>query len=354
MLKRINIIVILIMCIALVTSCRVKEKTRYEAEFLNLFDTATMIVGYADNKEEFKNYTQIIYDTLSEYHKLYDIYNDYDGINNIKTINDNAGIKPVKVDKRIIDLLLFSKEEYKQTNGKTNIAFGSVLKLWHDYREEGIENLESASLPPIEELKKLNEHTNINDIIINIEESTVFLKDPKMSLDVGAIAKGYATEETSQKAINSGFTKGLISVGGNIRAIGTKQGNKNSDNNNEKWNVGIQNPDKSSDEKALKVIYLQDMSLVTSGDYQRYYTVNGKKYNHIIDTETLFPAEYFVSVTIICENSKKADSLSTAVFSMPYEQGKTLIDNLDNTEAVWIFDNGDIKYTENFEKFLSN
>lgn len=339
------------MSLTIFTSCNSKEKKRYEAEFLELFDTATMIVGYANSKEEFTKYSQIIYDGLNEYHKLYDIYNNYDGINNIKTINDNAGIKPVKVDKRIIELLIFSINEYKETDGKTNIALGSVLKLWHDYREKGIEYPELASLPPIEELKELNEHTNINDIIINEEESTVFLKDPAMSLDVGAIAKGYATEEVSQIAINNGFTNGLINVGGNILAIGTKQDNKD---NTVKWNVGIQNPDKSSEKKVLKIVYLENMSLVTSGNYQRYYTVNGKQYNHIIDTKTLFPATYFASVTIICENSKKADSISTAVYGMPYEQGKALVDNLDNTEAVWVFENGDIKYSDNFENYLSN
>lgn len=115
--KLIAIIIILTFSINL-AACGDKKKTRYEAEFLVLFDTVTKIVAYTETKEEFTEYSQLIYDNLKEYHELYDIYHDYPGKNNIKTINDNAGKKPVKVDKRIIDLLLFSKEWYKKLTVK--------------------------------------------------------------------------------------------------------------------------------------------------------------------------------------------------------------------------------------------
>ena len=336
----------MIMIIMNISACSNKEQTRYEAEFLELFDTATMIVGYANSKEEFTEYSQLIYDDLKEYHELYDIYNDYEGINNIKTINDNAGLKPVKVDKRIIDLINFSKEKYTITNGKTNIALGSVLKIWHDYRTEGIEDPEKATLPPIDKLESAAKHTDINNIVIDEANSTVFLNDTEMSLDVGAIAKGYATEQVSRNAKENGFISGIISVGGNVRGIGSKA------DSNEQWSVGIQNPDKESENNILKVVNLLDMSLVTSGNYERYYTVNGKRYNHIINEDTLFPSEYFASVSIICGNSGTADALSTAVFSMPFEKGLELINSLDNTEAMWVYTDGEIKYSENFEGFI--
>ena len=133
--------------------------------------------------------TQEIYDNLEEYHQLYDIYNDYKEINNLKTINDNAGIKPVQVDQRIIDLLTFSKDVYNKTNGKVNIAFGAVLQLWHDYRTEGVDNPEEAQLPPMDELIAASEHTNIEDLIINQEAGTVYIKDPDMRLDVGLLQR---------------------------------------------------------------------------------------------------------------------------------------------------------------------
>lgn len=331
------------------SACSNTKETRYEASFLELFDTVTQIVGYAKNEEEFTNYAQMIYDELKEYHELYDIYNDYDGINNIKTINDNAGIEPVKVDQKIIDLLEFAKEAYEETDGKTNIALGAVLSVWHDYRTKGIDDPENAELPPMDVLEEKIQHTNIEDLIINEEESTVYLQDPEMSLDVGAIAKGYATEQVSQYIEQQGLTHAMLSVGGNVRTIGTKF----LDNNEEEaWSVGIQNPDLESEDTNLYILNLENYSLVTSGVYQRYYTVDGKQYHHIIDPETLMPADYFLSVSIICRDSGKADSLSTAVFNMPYEDGLKLVESLDDTEALWVFEDGSMQYSSGFENFI--
>ncbi len=328
------------------TACSNTKKTRYEAEFLELFNTVTKIVGYSNTKEDFTAYAQLIYDNLKEYHELYDIYNNYDGINNIKTINDNAGIKPVKVDKRIIELLTFSKEEYQLTDGKVNVAFGSVLKVWHDYRTEGIEDPTNAKLPPKDILEENVKHTDINKMIIDEVASTVYLEDPEMSLDVGAIAKGYATEEVSNIAFENGFTNGMISVGGNVRTIGSKGDNKQA------WNVGIQNPNQEDVNTNLMILNLKDLSLVSSGVYERFYTVDGKQYHHIIDPTTLMPTEYFTAVTIVCKDSGVADSLSTAIFNMPYEQGLALIEDLPDTEALWVFKNGDIKNSSKFNDYI--
>lgn len=326
--------------------CGSVKKTRYEAEFLLLFDTLTKIITYTNSEQEFKQYSQLIYNSLKEYHELYDIYKDYPGINNIKTINDNAGIKPVKVDKKIIDLLLFAQDGYKKTDGKMNIAFGAVLKIWHTYRTAGIEDEVNAALPPMEELKEAAKHTDINKLIIDEANSTVFLKDPKMSLDVGAVGKGYATEQVCQIAIKNGFNSGVLSVGGNVRAIG----NKGVDN--QLWNLGIQNPDKEGDKSTVHIVYLTDLSLVSSGDYERYYTVNNKRYHHIIDPGTLFPSEYFSEVSIICKDSGMADVLSTAIFNMPFEKGLKVINDLPDTEALWVLKNGEIKYSDDFKKFI--
>ncbi len=347
MVRKIIASILMVLLTMNFAACKAAPKeTRYESDFLVLFNTVTKIVAYTESKEEFTRYSKLIYDELKEYHELYDIYNSYDGKNNIKTINDHAGIKPVKVDQKIIDLLLFSKDEYKITDGKVNIALGAVLKIWHDYRKEGIDDFENAKVPPRDKLEAARTHTDINKVIIDEVESTVFLEDPHMSLDVGAIAKGYAVEQVAKLAIENGFESGLISVGGNVRAIGHKGQSK------EVWNVGIQNPEKDAAQPILKVVYLSDMSLVTSGNYERYYTVDGKKYHHIIDTETLFPSEYVTAVTIICPDSGVADSLSTAVFNMSFEEGLAFIDDLPDTEAVWILNNGDIKYSAHFKDLI--
>ncbi|MDD2494282.1 MAG: FAD:protein FMN transferase [Tissierellia bacterium] len=346
--KRVILIVCMVLFINITTACDINKTKRYEAEFLELFNTATQIVGYSENKREFESYTQLIYDELKAYHELYDIYNDYDGINNIKTINDNAGIKPIKVDKEIIDLIKFSKDAYVLTKGKTNIAMGSVLKIWHDYRTEGIDDPLNASLPPIDLLKEAALHTDINNVIVDEENSTVYLNDPDMSLDVGAIAKGYATERVSEVVKEKGFVSGILRVGGNVLTLDKKI------DSNEEWSVGIQNPDKDSEKHTLKTVNLSNKSLVTSGNYERYYTVDGKRYNHIIDPETLFPAEYFAAVTIICDDSGLADALSTALFTMPLEQGKELIESIPNTVAMWIFNDGSIVYSNHFEELIKN
>lgn len=324
------------------TACGTGRLTRYESQFLGVFDTMTTIVGYAHDKDEFTKYSQLIHDKLLEYHKLYDIYNNYEGMNNLKTVNDNAGKAPVKVDKRIIDLVEFSKDWYRKTDGKVNIAFGAVLSIWHDYREKGIDDPENAKLPPVEKLKEANRHTDINKVIVNEKDSTIYLEDPEMSLDVGAVAKGYSTEMVSRIAEENGFTSGLISVGGNVRALGSKI-------DGQPWNVGIQNPDLTSEQKEIKIVNARDSSVVTSGIYERYYTVDGKNYHHIIDPNTLFPSTYFKSVTILCKDSGMADALSTAVFNMPFKEGLQFIESLPDTEAMWIMGDGELKYSDHFK-----
>lgn len=149
------------------SSVSAPEQERYEATFMTLFDTVTKIVGYAESEEAFQATAQEIHDELLEYHQLYDIYKDYDGINNIKTINDCAGGEPVAVDQRVIDLLLFCRELYEATEGRVNTAMGSVLSLWHDARNAGIDDPENSALPEADALNKAAEHTGFEAIVID-------------------------------------------------------------------------------------------------------------------------------------------------------------------------------------------
>lgn len=312
---------------------------RYEATFLTLFDTVTTIVGYAETEEAFTDTAQAFHDELLEYHQLYDIYNEYEGINNIKTINDHGWEHPIKVDQRIIDLLLFSKELYTQTEGRVNIAMGSVLRLWHDARETGIADPSRAALPDQAALEQAAAHTDIDSIQIDVEESTVFLSDPEVKLDVGAIAKGYAVEQVCRNT-PSGL---LISVGGNVCPTGPKP------ESGQPWVVGIQDPE--DPEQYLHTIYVEDVSVVTSGDYQRYFTVDGVPYHHIIDPDTNYPAGYWRSVTILCRDSGVADALSTALFTLPQEEGQALLDAFQ-AEAMWVRQDGTILYSPGFQAYI--
>lgn len=318
---------------------------RYEAQFTDVFDTVTQIIGYAESEETFTEQISELKEQFDYYNQLYDIYNDYEGINNIKTINDNAGKEPVTVAPEIIDLLKLGKEAYEKTNGEVNIAYGSVLRLWHDYRESGTQDPENAALPPMEELENRAVHTDIDNLIIDEEASTVYLADPEMSLDVGSIGKGYAVQQVAEYAKEHGMEHLLISGGGNICVVGARE-------DGEAWRVGIQNPDLNSEEAYVQRVQLQDMSIVTSGNYQRYYEVDGKQYCHIIDKDTMMPAEHMASVSVIMQDSGEADAMSTALFNMEYEEGKSFVESMEGVEAMWILNDGTIKYSSGFSKYL--
>lgn len=315
-------------------------KKQYQATFLTLFDTVTTIVGYAETEEEFEKITEQIHEELEVYHQLFDIYNDYEGVANIKTINDQAGIAPVKVDGILVDFLLDCKEYYEMSGGVINVAMGSVLHLWHEERTDGIDDPESAKLPAEDALREAAKHCSFDTVIIDEEASTVYLEDSEQSLDVGAIAKGWATERVCESA-PSGM---LISVGGNVKATGPKP------EKNSPWIVGIQSPDEGNGEY-LHTVYVNQESVVTSGDYQRYYTVDGKRYHHIIDPDTLYPAEKWKAVSIVCEDSGLADALSTALFLLSQEEGQKLLDEV-NACAVWVNHDGEIFYSTGFEEFI--
>ena len=342
-MKRTATLILLLVLLCGCTAAPAKSNdtglNRYEATFLTLFDTVTTIVGYAETEEAFTDTAQAFHDELLEYHQLYDIYNEYEGINNIKTINDHGWEHPIKVDQRIIDLLLFSKELYTQTEGRVNIAMGSVLRLWHDARETGIADPSRAALPDQAALEQAAAHTDIDSIQIDVEESTIFLSDPEVKLDVGAIAKGYAVEQVCRNT-PSGL---LISVGGNVCPTGPKP------ESGQPWVVGIQDPE--DPEQYLHTIYVEDVSVVTSGDYQRYFTVDGVPYHHIIDPDTNYPAGYWRSVTILCRDSGVADALSTALFTLPQEEGQALLDAFQ-AEAMWVRQDGTILYSPGFQAYI--
>lgn len=331
------------------SGCSRKEKPelfRYQGSFLGVFDTVTSVVGYAPDKETFTAYMEMIQEELMQYHRLYDIYHDYEGMNNLKTVNDQAGKAPVIVDEKIIDLLTEAQQMYEETEGHMNIAMGSLLSVWHQYRSAGIDDPQHAELPPMEKLKKAAEHMDIEKMKIDKEASTVYLEDEEMRLDVGAVAKGYAVEQVGRRLEEQGIKSILLNVGGNTKAIGTKP-------DGSLWEVGIQNPDLKSEEAYLHVMELADQSLVNSGTYQRYYTVEGKQYHHIIHPEQLVPWNQYTAVTILCEDSGRADAFSTALFNMDPEEGKAWVERQDDVEAMWVYPDGREEYSSGFMKFFS-
>lgn len=315
------------------------QAKHYTATFLTLFDTVTTIIGPGESEAAFQAQAQQLHDQLEHYHQLFDIYHSYEGIANLKTVNDQAGIAPVQVDNAIIRLLTDCKEYYRLTGGKVNVALGSVLSLWHEARSDGIRDPLNAALPDPAALNEAADHGDINCLIIDPEASTVYLTDSKMKLDVGAIAKGWACQRVAETAP----TGMLISVGGNVCATGPKT------EAGDPWIIGIQDPDQASSN--LHTLYVPQGSVVTSGDYQRSYTVDGKAYHHIIDPATQMPGTLWRSVSVVCSDSALADALSTALFLLPLEEGMALA-NARGVQVLWLDHQGQEYMTLEFQSLI--
>ncbi len=315
-----------------------EEQKQYSATFLTVFDTVTTILGRDASEEAFSQKAQAVHDELLVYHQLFDIYNVYEGLNNLKTVNDNPG-EAVSVDKAIIDLLLDCKAYYELTGGRVNAAMGSVLYLWHEAREDGLNDFANAYLPDADALSEAAEHTSWDSVVIDAEKGTVTILDPALRLDVGAIAKGWSVQRVAEKA-PEGL---LISVGGNVCATGPK------DETGTPWVVGVQDPD--GGDNYLHTLYLTKGSMVTSGDYQRAYMVDGKIYHHIIDPDTLYPGSLWRAVTVVCPDSGLADALSTALFLLPLEEGQKLLDQCESC-AMWVDAEGNMFYSTGFEELI--
>lgn len=322
------------------------QQNKFSAYSFDYFDTATTITGYAESQEAFDEVANKALDRLGEYHRLYDIYKRYEGLENLCTINDvvDGAHRTVTVDQRIIDMLLYAREMHDKTDGMVNVAMGSVLKIWHDYRTVGMSDPADAVLPPMDKLQEAAKHTDITKLVIDEKKRTVTLTDPHMRLDVGAIAKGYATEQVAKWLEAQGISGWLLNVGGNVRAVGAKP-------DGTPWTAGLENP-QDTEADYLAYLNLTNEALVTSGSYQRYYIVNGKSYHHIIHPDTLMPAEGYLSVSIICPDSGMGDALSTALFCMPIDEGKRLIATMDGVAASWVTADGKQTVSTGWNKYV--
>lgn len=337
MIKRfLSVCLALLLCFSL-SACSKNSKNNYSLTMLDYFDTVITVSGYFSSQDEFNTVSEKIEQKIKYYHRLFDIYNAYSGLNNLKTINDNAGISEIKVDREIIELLTYCKEVFTLTDGKVNICLGPVLKIWHNYREEG------KSVPSEYELNSAKELISIENLAINEKNSTVFLLKSGCSIDVGAIAKGYVGNKIKDYAKSVGLENGIINLGGNVLTLGEKP-------DGSKFNVAVRDPDTA--DKNIFNVSVNEKSVVTSGDYQRFYEVNGKKYCHIISPQTLFPADNNKSVTVISDDSALADALSTAVFILNYKEGIALAESVADCEVCIIDKNNTVYYSSGFKKYI--
>lgn len=341
MKKRIiSSILIFTLSLSFLFSCSKSEKQT--AESFEYFDTYSTLTVYCD-EQEFLKYRQEFKSTLKKYHELFDIYNSYEGITNLKSLNEQAKKAPVKISDELFNALAYSKELCALTAGKFNPALGAITSIWHEVRRSANDSNETLILPSEETVSAALLHTNPGALILNSNEKTAFFKDSELLLDLGGIAKGYVASLLSKRLIELGCESFLLNLGGNVIAQGERH-------DGTPWNIGIENP---FDDKSLgfnEPLALSNSTLVTSGSYQRFFTYNGKIYSHIIDTETGYPSDRFSSVSVLAPSdySGLADALSTALFCMSYEDGLSLIEKTDGVSALWVFNDGSYKASPDF------
>lgn len=351
--RKISLLVVIALLFSLLASCKPKVRMKFSFDYFDSFDTLVKATGYFFTQEEADKFDKKLAERLKYYDNLFDCHKEHEGVNNVYTINKMAGKEKVKVDKALLDLISQSKTLGLKYDSRVNIAFGAVIELWEKSMTEALENDElKAATPDIEVLKERAKNASLNNIIIDKEESTIYITDERTKINLGSVAKGYAVELICNELKEDGFDSVVLSAGGNVKTIGHPNGETK-----RKWTVGVENPYSASemkedDSEIYDILYTMDKAIVTSGDYQRYfYGLDNVKYNHIIDTRTLSSARNFTAVTVITKDSGIADFLSTLLFTLTYEEGAEVIKDFPDTEALWInFDNTEF-YTDGLKHY---
>lgn len=246
-------------------------------------------------------------------------------------INANAGIQPVEVDKEVFDLIYRSKKISQLTQGAFDITYGSVDKrLWNF-------DTNMTSLPDKDTAKKMVRLINHNSVVLDEKSCTVFLKEKGMRIGFGGIGKGYAAEMAKHLLKRNGVESGVVNAAGDLTAWGNQP-------NGKPWTIGIANPD--AKHSAFSHLNITNVSVATSGNYEKFAIINGKKYSHTIDPKTGLPVSGIKSVTIICTNAEVADAMATPVMIMGIKTGLNMINQMKDIACIIIDDNNRI-YTSN-------
>ena len=262
---------------------------------------------------------------FKEIKRLEEMMSTYIGESELSKVNKAAGIDWVKIDPELSEVVKASIQTSEMTGGGFNIAVGPAVKLWDVGGEE--------YLPTEDELGKIKSIIDFKDISLDEENQKLFLKKAGMKIDLGGIAKGYASDRAEKVLKGFGINDGIIAVAGDIKVFGKRPDKK-------PWKVGIRHPRKEG--AILAEIELNDEAISTSGDYERFFIKDGVRYHHILDPATLKPAMECQSVTIVARQGIKADALATGVFVMGPEKGMELIEKLPDIEGVIVDKEGNL------------
>ena len=265
--------------------------------------------------------------------RIEDLISSWDQKSETSRINRNAGIAAVEVSKELFDLIFRAQQISKLSSGAFDLTFAAIDKLWNfDGRE--------SEMPNPDALKASVFNIGYQLIELDEESLTVFLPKKGMKIGFGAIGKGYAADSAKQLLVERGVLGGIINASGDMNTWGTKPDGSS-------WTIGIVNP--MNNKKVFSWFSLEHNAVVTSGDYEKFTQINGRRYSHIIDPRTGIPSQGIVSCTIFAGKAELADAIATAIFVMGVESGLFLIDQLPDIEAILIDDSGIIHCSKNIE-----
>lgn len=269
---------------------------------------------------------------IEEVKRIEDLLTTFNDTSQTNQINELAGIKPVKVDMEMIELVNRALKISSLTQGAFDITYGSIDKsLWNF-------DVNMTSLPDSETALKSVHLINFRNVIVNDEESTVMLKHTGMRLGFGGIGKGYAADRAKQVLIGLGIKSGIVNASGDLITWGTQK-------NGKPWTIGIADPNQKT--KAFSSLNISNLAVATSGNYEKYAIIDGKKYAHTIDPKTGLPVTGIKSVSIICPSAELADAMATPVMVMGVKVGLHLINQMKNVACVIIDDNDNISTSKN-------
>ena len=270
---------------------------------------------------------------IEEISRIEKLISSWDKNSQTSLINLNAGVKPVKIDLELFELISRSIKVSNISQGAFDISYASMDKVWYFDRK-------MTEFPSIEKIKKSVSKIGYKNIVLNKEDTTVFLKSKGMKIGFGAIGKGYAADRAKEILIKNNVKSGIINASGDLTAWGIKPSGKD-------WMVAIVNP--INKDKVFSWLTIKNKSIVTSGNYEKFINLDGKKYSHIIDPRTGYPTEGILSVTIITDKAELADALATSVFVLGVDIGLNMINQLNGVDCIIIDDNNKIIKSRNIE-----
>jgi len=320
----------LLFILALVTTFNLSAVQQPYKRSLKLMGSRFDITVVADDEAQGEAYIDW---AVAEITRIEKLISSWDPNSQTSAINANAGKQPVKVDRELIELIQRAIAISKLTDGAFDISYASMDKIW---KFDG----SMTAMPDAQTITNSVEKVGFQNIVIDPEASTVFLKKEGMKIGFGAIGKGYAADKAKQLLIEKGVSAGIINASGDMNTWG-KQTNGNP------WKVAITNPlDKN---KVFALLPIVNSAVVTSGDYEKYVTFNGTRYAHIIDPRTGYPATGIISATVFAPKAELADALATSVFVMGIEVGLNRINQLPGIECIIVDDQGNIHKSDHIE-----